>query len=78
MGVSDSLLGTNRFWGLGIAVAAVAAYSLAAVSVGPGALDSDTLSHSKKAIEYYEKSLELNPDNTNAVGMLEKIRSAGN
>lgn len=26
------------------------------------------------AIEYYEKSLELNPDNTNAVTMLERIR----
>ena len=27
------------------------------------------------SIHYYEKSLELNPDNTNAVGMLEKIKS---
>ncbi len=27
------------------------------------------------AIENYEKSLELNPENTNAVQMLERIRS---
>jgi tetratricopeptide (TPR) repeat protein len=26
-----------------------------------------------KAIEYYNKSLELNPDNTNATTMLEEI-----
>jgi tetratricopeptide (TPR) repeat protein len=27
------------------------------------------------AVENYEKSLELNPDNTNAVAMLERIRT---
>ncbi len=28
-----------------------------------------------KAIQFYEKSLEINPANTNAVDMLKKIRS---
>lgn len=34
-----------------------------------------TLGDDEKAIQYYEKSLELNPDNRNARRMLERIRS---
>ena len=38
------MLQTNRFLGLGVALAAAAVYSVAGLSVGSGALDSDTLS----------------------------------
>ena len=44
MGVTNSLLQTNRFLALGVALAAAAVYSVAGLSVGSGALDSDTLS----------------------------------
>jgi tetratricopeptide (TPR) repeat protein len=41
-------------------------------SLGEGYMEAGEL---ELAIEYYERSLELNPDNTNAVTMLERIRS---
>ena len=35
------------------------------------------LGHDAEAIRFYRKSLELNPENTNAVEMIEKIQESG-
>jgi tetratricopeptide (TPR) repeat protein len=35
------------------------------------------LGHDEEAIRYYERSLELNPDNSNAAAMIEQIRTGG-
>ena len=35
------------------------------------------LGHDEEAIGYYERSLELNPDNSNAEAMIERIRAGG-